>query len=101
METVKCGRRAGAPRTQSGVIPRSNQPEALQKIFDFIQVLMAAQRLQDRISGLRSAVMVSANEDYFGVLPSTKDLAKHSGSEHTGSHLIDSITDDEQFGHPI
>jgi hypothetical protein len=53
-----------------------------------IRTLMGNLRLQDRISKLRSAVMVSVNEDYFGVLPSTEELAKHHGMDHQGSHLM-------------
>jgi len=32
--------------------------------------------------------MISVNEDYFGALPSTEELAKHHGLEHTGSHMM-------------
>ena len=53
-----------------------------------IRTLMANQRLQDRITRLRSAVMISVNEDYFGALPSTEELAKHHGMEHHGSHMM-------------
>src|SRR6267378_2523218 len=53
-----------------------------------IRTLLGNLRLQDRISKLRSAVMVSVNEDYFGVLPSTEELARHHGMEHQGSHLM-------------
>ncbi|HWZ42267.1 MAG TPA: peptidylprolyl isomerase [Candidatus Saccharimonadales bacterium] len=53
-----------------------------------IRTLMANLRLQDRMSKLRSAVMVSANEDYFGALPSTEDLAKHHGLDHQAPHIM-------------
>lgn len=123
------GRPSGAPATQTGVIRRSNLPEAVQKIFDLkpgevsglitdgsghyiyklqskrvipeetvsgeIRTLMASQRLQDRISKLRSAVMISVNEEYFGALPSTEELAKHHGMEHQGSHMMP-MTDQEK-----
>jgi peptidyl-prolyl cis-trans isomerase C len=49
---------------------------------------MAGERLQERISKLRSAVSVSVNEEYFGALPSTEELARHHGMEHAGSHLV-------------
>lgn len=123
------GRPSGAPATQTGVIRRSNLPEAMQKIFDLkpgevssliadgdgyyfyklqskrvipeetlsseIRTLMANRRLQERISKLRSAVMISVNEDYFGTLPSTEELAKHHGMEHQGSHMMP-MTDQEK-----
>ncbi len=53
-----------------------------------IRNAMASQRVQERINQLRSAVSVSVNEDYFGALPSTEELAKHHGLEHSGSHLV-------------
>jgi len=123
------GRPSGAPATRTGVVRRSNLPQAIQKIFDLkpgevsgliddpggyyiyklenkeaipqeqvsseIRTLMANQRLQDQISKLRSAVMISVNEDYFGALPSTEELAKHHGMEHQGSHMMP-MTDQEK-----
>jgi PPIC-type PPIASE domain len=61
-----------------------------------IRTLMANLRLQDRISKLRSAVMVSVNEDYFGALPSTEELARHHGMEHQGSHLMPMSNDEKK-----
>jgi hypothetical protein len=61
-----------------------------------IRTLMANLRLQDRISKLRSAVMVSVNEDYFGTLPSTEELARHHGMEHQGSHLMPMSNDEKK-----
>lgn len=49
---------------------------------------MSGERLQERISKLRSGVSVSVNEGYFGALPSTEELARHHGLEHAGSHLM-------------
>jgi len=63
-----------------------------------IRTLMGNLRLQDRVSKLRSAVMVSVNEDYFGMLPSTEELAKHHGLEHSGSHVMP-MTDQEKKQH--
>ena len=59
-----------------------------QTVSSEIRTVMANQRLQERISKLRSAVMISVNEDYFGPLPSTEELAKHHGMEHQGSHMM-------------
>ena len=53
-----------------------------------IRTLLSNQRLQDSITNLRSAVMISVNEDYFGSLPSTEELAKRHGMEHHGSHMM-------------
>lgn len=57
-------------------------------VEDEIRNGMAGERLQERINKLRSAVSVSVNEDYFGALPSTEELARHHGMEHAGSHLM-------------
>jgi len=60
---------------------------------------MASARLQERIRKLRSAVMISVNEDYFGALPSTEELAKHHGLDHSGSHMMP-MTDAEKTASP-
>lgn len=60
---------------------------------------MASERLQERIRKLRSAVMISVNEDYFGPLPSTEELAKHHGLEHSESHMTP-MTDAEKTASP-
>jgi parvulin-like peptidyl-prolyl isomerase len=59
---------------------------------------LQSQRLQDRIRDLRAAVMISVNEDYFGDLPKTEELAKHHGMEHQGSHLMPMPNSEKQ--HP-
>ena len=61
-----------------------------------IRSLMASERLQERISRLRSAVMISVNEEYFGTLPSTEELKKHHGLEHTGSHMMPMTTEEKK-----
>lgn len=60
----------------------------LESVEDEIRNAMASQRLQERLSQLRSAVSISVNEDYFGTLPSTQELAQHHGLEHAGSHMM-------------
>lgn len=58
---------------------------------------MSGERMQERINKLRSGVTVSVNEDYFGALPSTEELARHHGLEHSGSHLMP-MSDAEKTG---
>jgi parvulin-like peptidyl-prolyl isomerase len=57
---------------------------------------LQSQRLQDRIRDLRAAVMISVNEDYFGDLPKTEELARHHGMEHQGSHLMPMSNSEKQ-----
>ena len=59
---------------------------------------LQSQRLQERIRDLRAVVMISVNEDYFGELPKTEELAKHHGMEHQGSHLMPMSNSEKQ--HP-
>lgn len=60
----------------------------LSAVENEIRNAMAGERLQENINKLRSAVSVSVNEDYFGTLPSTEELARHHGLAHAGSHLV-------------
>ena len=60
----------------------------LSEVEGYIRSSLVGERMQERINKLRGAVSVSVNEDYFGVLPSTEELAKHHGLEHTGSHMM-------------
>jgi hypothetical protein len=52
-----------------------------------IRTTLSGERLQARIREIRS-VTVSVNEEYFGALPATEELASHHGLQHEGSHLI-------------
>jgi len=63
-----------------------------------VRTLMANLRLQDRISKLRSAVMISVNEDYSRALPTTEELARHHGMERLGSHLMPNDKRGEEIG---
>jgi PPIC-type PPIASE domain len=62
--------------------------QPLSEVENDIRYRLAGERMQERINKLRGAVSVSVNEDYFGTLPSTEELAKHHGMEHAGSHLM-------------
>lgn len=53
-----------------------------------IRTLLRNDHVQGRITSLRDSVMVDVNEDYFGTLPATEELARHHGMEHHGSHLM-------------
>jgi len=68
----------------------------LEVVADEIRGRLQSQRLQDRIRDLRAAVMISVNEDYFGDLPKTEELAKHHGMEHQGSHLMPMSNSEKQ-----
>ena len=66
----------------------SERVQPLSEVENDIRYRLAGERMQERINKLRGAVSVSVNEDYFGTLPSTEELAKHHGMEHAGSHLM-------------
>lgn len=62
--------------------------QPLSEVENDIRYRLTGERMQEHINKLRSAVSVSVNEDYFGALPSTEELARHHGMEHAGSHLM-------------
>lgn len=58
----------------------------LESVAPAIRGALTSEHLQKRMASLHGAVSISVNEDYFGVLPKTDDLARHHGIQH-GSPL--------------
>jgi len=59
----------------------------LETVAPTIRGTLASEHLQARMSTLRDAVSISVNEEYFGPLPKTEDLARHHGMQHHGSSI--------------
>ena len=59
----------------------------LETVAPAIRGSLASEHLQTRMRDLRDAVSISVNEDFFGALPKTEDLARHHGMQHAGSSL--------------
>jgi parvulin-like peptidyl-prolyl cis-trans isomerase-like protein len=59
----------------------------LETVAPAIRGALASEHLQARMRSLRDAVSISVNEDYFGPLPRTEDLARHHGMQHAGSPI--------------
>ena len=59
----------------------------LETVAPAIRGALASEHLQTRMSALRDAVSISVNEDYFGPMPKTEDLARHHGMQHHGSSI--------------
>jgi hypothetical protein len=58
---------------------------SLESVAPAIRGALTSEHLQARMRSLRDKVSISVNEDYFGALPKTDDLARHHGMQHGSS----------------